>query len=89
MIAIRIVGSADGRPDYWDGQYLVTWDFEARGGRGWGTFSPHVKVAKRFATRAQAIAFWRRQSRTVPIRPDGKENRPLTAFTIETEEIPL
>lgn len=39
--------------------------------------------AMQFATTERALAFWRQQSKLVPYRPDGKPNRPLTAYTVE------
>lgn len=43
--------------------------------------------ALHFAEAASAAACWQRQSRTTPLRPDGKPNRPLTRFTISFETI--
>lgn len=44
--------------------------------------------AMRFDTRAEAIALWKKTSTRTPLRPDGKPNRPLSAFTVEIVEIP-
>jgi hypothetical protein len=52
-------------------------------GRGEVTFVYEVDGAKRFADRTAAFAFWKTQSRTMPRRPDGKPNRPMTAYTVE------
>lgn len=43
--------------------------------------------AKRFDDAAEAFAFWEQQSRTVPMRPDGKPNRPITAYSVLMEKI--
>lgn len=40
-------------------------------------------LALQFKDKATAFAFWKQQSPTVPVRPDGKPNKPLTAFTVE------
>jgi hypothetical protein len=52
-------------------------------GRGNTLITPDPQRAKRFETNAQAFEFWRQQSKAVPLRPDGKPNRPLTAYTVE------
>lgn len=88
MKLIRAVGFANGVPCPHEGQYLETFDFEASGGRGYGTFTPHAERALQFATAGDAIAFWRTPSATVPTRPDGQPNRPLTALTVEIEDAP-
>lgn len=52
-------------------------------GRGHTTFTRDRTRAVSFDSPADAIEYWRQQSKTVPTRPDGKPNRPLTAFTVE------
>jgi len=37
---------------------------------------------------SDAMIFWGTQSNTVPLRPDGKPNKPLTALSIEVEPAP-
>lgn len=39
--------------------------------------------AKRFADKAEAMEAWRGVNQVEPTRPDGKPNRPLTAYTVE------
>lgn len=39
--------------------------------------------AKRFDHPGDVHDLWRQQSTTVPHRPDGEPNRPLTRFTVE------
>ncbi len=39
-----------------------------------------------FASAAEAFELWRRTSRRTPRRPDGRPNRPLSAFTISVED---
>ena len=63
--------------------YLKTFDFEAYNGRGEIQTTASKKVAKKFNTMEQALAFCRTTSKTVPLRWDGKPNKPLTACTIE------
>jgi len=69
--------------------WLTVADVEAHGGRGWAEMSTDQAKALTFASPADAFEFWRRQSRTRPVRPDGKPNRPLTAFTVEIVNLDL
>lgn len=43
--------------------------------------------ALRFPTKEAAFAAWRQQSTVMPLRPDGKPNRPLTAYSMTIEEV--
>lgn len=67
--------------------YLEAMDFEAHGGQGFAVFTNDKAMAKRFDNVVEALAFWQTQSKTVPLRPDGKPNRPLTASTITFENV--
>lgn len=50
----------------------------------WGAYAAGpLAQALRFRSAAEAMMCWRLQSKTVPLRPDGKPNRPLTALTVE------
>ena len=62
--------------------WLQDADVEANDGQGCITFTSHRDRAKRFNSHGEAMNFWRLQSKTRPTRPDGKANRPLTAFTM-------
>jgi hypothetical protein len=44
--------------------------------------------ARSFNSMEAALEFWRQRSTSCPTRPDGKPNRPLTAFTVSIEELP-
>jgi hypothetical protein len=44
--------------------------------------------AKMYADAKEATAEWRAVSHVRPVRPDGKPNRPLTAFTVEIRPLP-
>lgn len=57
-------------------------------GRGSVTFTDEVADALTFTTMAEAFNFWRQQSRSVPLRPDGRANRPMCAFSVWIEEVP-
>lgn len=63
--------------------YLHDFDFDARDGRGKGVFTPDMAAAMLFENAGEAMTFWRTQSTVRPLRPDGKPNRPLTAYTVE------
>lgn len=63
--------------------WLVEFDPEANDGRGHVDWTENRAEAKRFPDSAAAMEFWNQQSRTRPTRPDGKPNKPLTAFTVE------
>jgi hypothetical protein len=39
--------------------------------------------AKRFADKVEAFEAWRGINQVDPVRPDGKLNRPLSAYTVE------
>ena len=88
MKLMRVLGLGDGRASAWVGMYLCTADFDANGGIGDFTFTSDPRRAMRFADSAALLMFWRTQSTVLPLRPDGKPNRPLTALTVETVEAP-
>jgi hypothetical protein len=69
------------------GQYLRSCDFEYDRGRGYVTFTPDIDKAMKFTSKAEALEYWRTRSKTVPTRPDGKPNRPLTAYHVMIEDI--
>lgn len=74
----------DETPDW---QYLESFDLEAYNGRGSVKLTRDVKHAMRFPDHGVAMETWRQQSQTVPVRPDGKPNRPLTAYHATFEGI--
>ena len=61
--------------------WVVSCDVDAREGRGSVELSKDPARALRFATAAEALQYWQRQSSVQPLRDDGKPNRPLTAYT--------
>lgn len=79
---MSLIGLADGRPSPVDRAYLVRCDVDARNGVGEviGTDDPDKAMV--FDTIIDAMSYYRRESTVVPLRPDGRPNRPLTAFTI-------
>lgn len=67
--------------------YLKTFDPEAYNGRGEITTTKELNEAKRFENFQAVIDEWNTQSKIRPLRPDGKPNKPLTAFTVEPRAV--
>jgi hypothetical protein len=55
---------------------------------GRATFTDDPRDGLRFPDIKAAIECWQRQSTVRPWRPDGRPNRPLTAYTITFETVP-
>ena len=88
-VVMQIVGLVSGDECPFDGQFLVEYDPERDGTdpRGWPMMAhivctPHIRDARRFTDFGEAHRVWTRTCRRDPVRPDGKPNRPLTAFTV-------
>jgi len=79
-----IMAAIDGREIQW--LYLKSYNVDSDGGRGDVTLTHDVNEALKFASEHAAYSAWQQQSKTNPLRPDGKPNRPLTAYhaTFET-----
>lgn len=60
--------------------YLESWDLERDRGRGFIKRTADLEKAHKFADHQSAMTAWREQSRKYPYRPDGKPNRPMTAY---------
>jgi len=67
--------------------YLKSFDVDAHNGIGSVILTDNKADALRFAHVGDAMEAWKRQSRVVPFRPDGKPNRPLTAYNATFEKI--
>lgn len=85
MIVLKIIETAAGIPSPFDGQYVAAYDptwHRPDGSYDGGMLrvTPDPAEALQFESVVDALAVWRRQYGT---RPDGKPNRPLTAFTVE------
>jgi hypothetical protein len=70
------------------GQYLEWSNPNAKHGMGDELWTGDLKRAKKFETFEAAMECWRAQSTNRPWRPDGKANRPLTAFSVTVEQVP-
>lgn len=70
-----------------EGKYLEWHDVDAHGGRGADRWTSDVSKALRFNSFQDAMACWKQQSKKVPLRDDGKPNRPLTAYSVMVEKV--
>lgn len=80
-------GDALGGHRHLIGQYLLSYDLDARRGRGSSEWTPDIGEALRFPSATQAMDVWQSVSPSNPVRDDGKPNRPLTAFTVEPRRV--
>jgi hypothetical protein len=68
--------------------WVRSYDPDAYWGRGHIEMTTDPRQAKMYADAKEATADWRTVSHVRPVRPDGKPNRPLTAFTVEIRPLP-
>lgn len=74
-------------PNEIDGEYVKRYDKDAFDGGGDAEFSNSVDEALLFETLEQARSFAFAQPEQRPLRADGQPNRPLTAFSLEFEQV--
>lgn len=67
--------------------WLRSLDVDAHDGLGDVRLTHDREQAARFASIETAWECWTRTSTVRPLRPDGKPNRPLTAYTVEFEPV--
>lgn len=79
---VRILGLANGEPSPLDGMYLKAYDPHAHGGVGLIEGTPHRRRAMEFEDLTSFHALYVQAHGT---RPDGKPNRPITAYNLQTE----
>jgi hypothetical protein len=65
------------------GHYVKVYQANGNYGRGFLETTDDLDKAIHFADAHAALECWRAISTTHPKRPDGKPNRPLTAFSVE------
>jgi hypothetical protein len=70
-----------------EGDYLEWSDPDARNGMGDDGWTPDLNRAQRFATFSDAMECWKAQSSVRPFRPDGRPNRPMTAYSVMPQRI--
>lgn len=80
---LKIWGWAGGQEPLADGQFLKAFDEADDGSLSTVEFTANTDNAMKFESLSDAFSFWKTQSTTVPLRPDGEPNRPLTAFNVE------
>lgn len=71
----------------WDGCYLREYDPDGDRGRGRVVWTRDRNSAMQFINSAAATSCWQQVSTVRPTRPDGKPNRPLTAFTVTVQPV--
>lgn len=84
---IQIVGRPDGGTSDVTGKYVRGFDPDAHGGRGTVEATSDPSLALQFEGFVEAMEFWRTPSTVLPVRPDGKPNRPLTAYHVHIHEL--
>lgn len=84
-VILMCAGFASGNYCPVEGHYLKSYDPEAFDGRGDAEFTTTRSEAMRFSDAGEALELWRAVPKSRPVRPDGKPNRPLTAFSVMTE----
>ena len=60
--------------------YLQDFDVDARDGRGSVSMTYSIDEACTWCSQYEVLLAWNTQSNVRPNRPDGRPNRPLTAF---------
>lgn len=73
--------------------WIAGFDLEAGDGehewiRGSTDLTSDPSLALKFLDFNEASSFYLQQSKTAPLRPDGKINRPLCSYTVEIRRIP-
>ena len=82
MIIMKLMGAPSG-PTGHDGEYLMSFDFEAWDGVGEIVMTPDPSKAKAFRDYLELREFYLTQPKIKPYRADGLPNRPLTATNWE------
>jgi len=82
---VRLYGVIGPQP--WDGAYLQWYDPEAHGGLGDVRITADIAHAARFPNFAAVMTLYHAVPKCRPLRPDGKPNRPLCAFTMDVVDV--
>jgi hypothetical protein len=77
---IQLIELVSGESDPAQGQYVKEYDPRAYAGRGYLLTTPDESCARRFPDVEAAARYWRQSAE---VRPDGRPNRPLTAWTVD------
>jgi hypothetical protein len=81
-VVIQIMGDALGGRMPPKPTFLKDFDFEHDHGQGRPVFTQKRSEAMKFDDPGKALDYWKTQSKKKPMRPDGKPNRPFTAWTV-------
>ena len=82
MVLIQCWGMANGEQTDAFGQLLKNYDPDFMGGLGRADWTHDASRALKFDDHKAALEFYRQTSRVKTTRPDGRPNRPLTAFNL-------
>lgn len=92
MTTMKILGLVNGSPTVFDREYVVEYDPGRRGVDRLGNAmlchlrtSPDLSEAFVYESTEDAWNDWQRVDPSDAVRPDGKPNRPLTAFNVKIE----
>jgi hypothetical protein len=85
---VRVLGVVPTGETFAEPTFMQSFNPSTPDGRGDLVLTGDVEKAQVFSSAAEAMALWRTQSSTVPLRPDGQPNRPFTAFTIQVQPKP-
>ena len=67
--------------------YIQGYDLEYADGRGRAMLTGDIDLAITWDTEVEVFEAWRTVSEKMPVREDGKPNRPLTAYTISPQVV--
>lgn len=84
---LLVHGMANGAPTPHDGRYVQRCEFDVPFGTLAMDSTPRPADALQFASSGEALDYWRTASKSHPLRPDGKPNRPLTGLTVSVEYV--
>lgn len=87
VLKIEWLGGYEPLPSDLEGAYIKSFNPDGHDGRGDLSATRDRDQAMRFPDHITALEYWRQQSKTHPLRPDGKPNRPLTAFSMSIETV--
>lgn len=85
---VSLAGVVGVRKNGLEGQYVKFYNPEDNDGWGSVESTSHIEEALTFNSSEDAVRTWRAVPEKRPLRPDGKPNRPLTAFTVEIIQVP-
>jgi len=91
MNVMKIIGLASGGTTPIDGMYLMEYDPGRDGTLGGQPITAHIvctpdkNKAMKFESLVELTETWKKTDPRNPTRHDGRPNRLLTAFTIESE----